>query len=86
MTAYYFNQENMLNFMTYILYRIVVYNIHNDIQFKDIEKFTARPSDVIIASFPKSGTTWVQEIVHQISMLQAAKQALRKENSDALVS
>ena len=83
MTAFYFNQENI---MIYILYRIVVYNIHNDIQFKDIEKFTARPSDVIIASFPKSGTTWVQEIVHQISMLQAAKQALRKENSNALVS
>ena len=72
--------------MIYTLYRILVYKVHNHIQFKDLEKFTARPSDVIIASFPKSGTTWVQEIVHQISMLQAAKQAIRKENSNALVS
>ena len=70
----------------YILYVIIVYRISNIIQFKDVEKFTARPSDVIIASFPKSGTTWVQEIVHQISMVQAAKQALRKENSNASVS
>ena len=44
-----------------------------------MENFTTRPEDVIIASFPKSGTTWAQEIVHQISMIHASKQ-VKKDN------
>ncbi len=31
-----------------------------------LERFKARPTDIIIASTPKSGTTWVQQILHQM--------------------
>ena len=51
--------------------------------FQQVQNFKASPDDVIIASFPKSGTTWVQEIVHQISMIQASKQ--ERKNSDIAV-
>ena len=53
------------------------------INFQQVKNFKASPDDVIIASFPKSGTTWVQEIVHQISMIQASKK--EKKNSDIAV-
>ena len=48
---------------------------------KDVENFNTRANDIIIASFPKSGTTWVQEIVHQISMLQATKKKLQGDET-----
>ena len=48
--------------------------------FQQVENFTTRPEDVIIASFPKSGTTWAQEIVHQISMIHASKQVKKDAN------
>ena len=31
-----------------------------------VQHFSSRPSDVFICTYPKSGTTWMQQIVHQI--------------------
>lgn len=33
---------------------------------ENLNAFEARPGDVFVASFPKSGTTWLQEVVYQI--------------------
>ena len=34
---------------------------------EQLEQFRGRPSDIIVASFPKSGTTWLQEIIWSIT-------------------
>ncbi|MBN3320712.1 ST1S1 sulfotransferase, partial [Atractosteus spatula] len=34
--------------------------------FDNVEKFQARPDDILIATYPKAGTTWVSELVDQV--------------------
>ena len=38
-----------------------------------IRDFKARSGDVFVSSFPKSGTTWVQEVVNQLMICQCCK-------------
>ena len=48
-----------------------------------IMSFKARPGDVFVASFPKSGTTWVQEVVYQLYLNQCSKEVrLLKDPTD----
>ena len=35
-----------------------------------IHDFRVRATDVFVASFPKSGTTWVQEVVYRLHMVK----------------
>ncbi|XP_042212603.1 sulfotransferase family cytosolic 1B member 1-like isoform X2 [Homarus americanus] len=35
--------------------------------FKELPNFQFKPEDVIVASYPKTGTTWVQEIVYMLT-------------------
>ncbi|XP_069044481.1 cytosolic sulfotransferase 1-like [Lepisosteus oculatus] len=34
--------------------------------FDNVEKFQARPDDILIATYPKAGTTWMSELLDQV--------------------
>merc|ERR1719491_2461871 len=40
--------------------------MHTDCSINAGRNFQTRPSDVFIATYPKCGTTWVTQIVHQL--------------------
>ena len=41
--------------------------LHNHhFEFDDLERFEFRDDDIVIATYAKSGTTWVQQIVAQL--------------------
>ena len=41
-------------------------NFTSDDGLNIAQQFSARPGDIIISTFPKTGTTWVQQILHQL--------------------
>ncbi|NP_001087552.1 sulfotransferase family 1A member 1 S homeolog [Xenopus laevis] len=41
--------------------------------WENVEKFQARPDDLLICTYPKSGTTWICEIVDQILAVNNAE-------------
>ncbi|XP_072128156.1 sulfotransferase 1B1-like [Mobula birostris] len=52
--------------------------------WEDVENFPAHPSDIIIATYPKAGTTWVQEIVDAILQGGDVKKCLRAPLEDRI--
>ena len=81
----------LVKWLRYNMYQKGYYMTTNNSPFvkfplQEVENFIVRPEDIIIASFPKSGTTWAQEIVHQVSMLQASKHKITHNTPSSQVN